>query len=916
MPNSPRRPPFSLILESLEDRLAPSGTPLSESFNTVGLGQLPAGWTQWSNNGFAAFGVSDQKALSAPRSLSSSTNALWVTARTWNTTPMPADVQVSAAVFADNFVPLQLIARGSNLDTGTPTYYGLAITSGITGRIVRVQNGVSTTLAYTQSTFALSNQWIRGTLSLDGTSLRAQLYRVDTNEFLAPNGRWQSAPAWAMTVQDSAISGEGFVGFHRMPSYADALYMDDYHVFGAAGDSEPPQVTITSPSPVSVLTGPRTVQVSAGDNVGVNRIEFYLDGGLRSVDFQAPYEWIFDSSSASNEWHQLTVRAFDLAGNRASTSRQIFTLNADALPEISIPRHYSHIRVAQLAYVQGQIGSFEEDLLRRAVDLVIGQPGMTGQVNAVAPGTPQLLYTNLSTLYRDLLTDWIAFADARGISHEDAFYHVQQPTPYSGTSPSSQPVNWFWNVYRDGSFPRNMTVNARGTSGLFTQFGEYAEESVYLGFPERFREVYIDLLLRAGSTWTTQIEYASAVGPSGTPTAWKRLSLLGEDTGGLVRSGRIWFNPPGDWKTASVNGSLRLYYLRFRTLTGGVAPIARSVLGRDYTGAAGGNSGTIPAFDYAADLNQDGYLNDSEWSQRALNKNARFVYESRSLYANYGQMRFATNPSNPFFRAWALDYLTRLVGNQPTSVGIMIDNSLATPPLTGPVRESLASYQPDYAGLLANQSRTLAPRLVMANTGSNSVIRYSTAYYDEFALQPLAHDWGQFEALSARLAERLALRTPSPYAVLDSLPMGGAPDDPRTQLATLAYYYLVADNDKTFINFFGGFEPNTSWRRHWVEAAAYNIGQALDSWKIFATGLDPSNVARAYRVYQRAYANALVLYKPLSFGNGVRGTLSDLTATTHALLGTYRPLLADGTLGDPLTQVTLRNGEGTILIRV
>jgi hypothetical protein len=73
-----------------------------------------------------------------------------------------------------------------------------------------------------------------------------------------------------------------------------------------------------------------------------------------------------------------------------------------------------------------------------------------------------------------------------------------------------------------------------------------------------------------------------------------------------------------------------------------------------------------------------------------------------------------------------------------------------------------------------------------------------------------------------------------------------------------------------------------------------------------------------YRVYQRAYANALILYKPLSFGgwNGPKATLKDDTATRHDLGATYRPLRADGTLGDSVMQIDLRNGEGAILVKV
>src|SRR5439155_11314774 len=120
----------------------------------------------------------------------------------------------------------------------------------------------------------------------------------------------------------------------------------------------------------------------------------------------------------------------------------------------------------------------------------------------------------------------------------------------------------------------------------------------------------------------------------------------------------------------------------------------------------------------------------------------------------------------------------------------------------------------------------------------------------------------------------------------------------------------------TFFMFNGGNEPATSWTRHWFDAIQYDVGRPQGDWSVFASGTDPANAALGYKVYQRSYTNALVLYKPLSYTRTVgTGTLADNTATTHQLNGTYRPLQADGTLGAPTTSVTLRNGEGAILIK-
>jgi hypothetical protein len=136
------------------------------------------------------------------------------------------------------------------------------------------------------------------------------------------------------------------------------------------------------------------------------------------------------------------------------------------------------------------------------------------------------------------------------------------------------------------------------------------------------------------------------------------------------------------------------------------------------------------------------------------------------------------------------------------------------------------------------------------------------------------------------------------------------------QLATLAYYYLLGDPERTFLMLYGGFEPNTSWTRHWVPAINFDVGAPQGTWSEYAIGTDPANSALTYKVFARNYDNALVLYKPQSYTSTVgTGGLGDNTATTHNLGGTYRPLQADGTLGAPVTSVSLRNGEGAILIR-
>src|SRR5262249_49933824 len=154
-----------------------------------------------------------------------------------------------------------------------------------------------------------------------------------------------------------------------------------------------------------------------------------------------------------------------------------------------------------------------------------------------------------------LLTDWDTFADANGLSRESAFYHVTAATPYSGGSPSSQPVQWFWSVaVGSGTSWADRTERARRTLPGGVTFGG-AGQSLVAGYPERFREIDVARLSGAGGGWRAALESPTRVDAAGDPTAWAPLPVLTDTTAGLARTGQVLFDPPADWKPASLNGS-------------------------------------------------------------------------------------------------------------------------------------------------------------------------------------------------------------------------------------------------------------------------------------------------------------------------------------------------------------------------
>jgi subtilisin family serine protease len=94
-----------------------------------------------------------------------------------------------------------------------------------------------------------------------------------------------------------------------------------YTLFGGGGgDTTPPTTSITSPSNGATVSGTVTVSASASDNVGVTRVEFFVDGALAATDTTSPYSFSWNTTTVANGSHSLQSRAYDAAGNVGSSS--------------------------------------------------------------------------------------------------------------------------------------------------------------------------------------------------------------------------------------------------------------------------------------------------------------------------------------------------------------------------------------------------------------------------------------------------------------------------------------------------------------------------------------------------------------------------------------------------------------------
>ncbi|TLY50406.1 MAG: carbohydrate-binding protein CenC [Gammaproteobacteria bacterium] len=98
------------------------------------------------------------------------------------------------------------------------------------------------------------------------------------------------------------------------------------------GDTTPPTVSASE----SGTSGTITLSASASDNVGVSKVEFYIDGTLNATDTTSPYSTTVDSTTLANGSHNLVAKAYDAAGNVGTSTTVAFSVS-NTTPDTTPP---------------------------------------------------------------------------------------------------------------------------------------------------------------------------------------------------------------------------------------------------------------------------------------------------------------------------------------------------------------------------------------------------------------------------------------------------------------------------------------------------------------------------------------------------------------------------------------------------
>jgi hypothetical protein len=102
-------------------------------------------------------------------------------------------------------------------------------------------------------------------------------------------------------------------------------------------ESLPPTISISYPANNAIVSATVSVTASAADNLGVVKVEFYVNGNLHTTDSTGHYLFSWDTSSLAVGTYTLMAKAYDDAGNVGQSGNvSVMVIKDTTPPTVSI----------------------------------------------------------------------------------------------------------------------------------------------------------------------------------------------------------------------------------------------------------------------------------------------------------------------------------------------------------------------------------------------------------------------------------------------------------------------------------------------------------------------------------------------------------------------------------------------------
>jgi thermitase len=178
--------------------------------------------------------------------------------------------------------------------------------------------------------------WNGGYGAANGTSYASPLVAGVVALMMSANPALAPAQVESLLFSTALDLGAAGKDIHYGHGRVDAEAAVQAALAASAIDSQAPAVALASPAGGSTVSGLVAVDVNATDNVGVARVELRLGSTVVATDTVAPYQFSWDSRTVPNGSVSLSARAFDAAGN-AATSASLAVTVANAVAADTTP---------------------------------------------------------------------------------------------------------------------------------------------------------------------------------------------------------------------------------------------------------------------------------------------------------------------------------------------------------------------------------------------------------------------------------------------------------------------------------------------------------------------------------------------------------------------------------------------------
>ncbi len=224
------------------------------------------------------------------------------------------------------------LAASANAATISSAFDSTTLTDGNHTLVAKAYDSSSNVGASSGVTFSVDNHAPSISVSVTGVKGTITLNASATDTVGVTNTEWYIDGSLAGSSASSSITYNSALltdGNHTLVGKA-------YDAAGNVGTSSSASFTVdnnpaTTSASVTGSSGTITLNATAVDTVGVNRVGFYIDGVWVGTDTTSAYSFTVDSTKLVNGTHTLVAKSVDLAGNIGVSAPASFTINNSAV---------------------------------------------------------------------------------------------------------------------------------------------------------------------------------------------------------------------------------------------------------------------------------------------------------------------------------------------------------------------------------------------------------------------------------------------------------------------------------------------------------------------------------------------------------------------------------------------------------